>query len=319
MRILRINGRPSALRDDEKEPPIHNRWLLKASRNIFLHLRFMGVFRTMRHFICLALFFAFITACSSPRPAAPHRSAPVVLSEPMVAPSPIPSPLPGLYHRIDQGYSLGKTKSKAFTKTMNAKFFPLFPKAHPLGLAAYRPALPKNPKGCALPAEIALLSFKSERDYEKYKNSKIGKQIAQAHRLAFNPDTSRSVVPESLNDTLHFGHAYSLNPGAHDYRKSFSALIVHCDPLLKGDDLRIALVKAYAGGTSAEDVLFEVENDHLVEFVFFSKEEDAAALITERQERFRTVFRNDTVVALPKRKIGKKPNFSVGDGIDAQW
>lgn len=225
----------------------------------------------------------------------------------------------GPYHRIYQGYALEKLKRPEFTKVINRKFLPLFPKAHPQGLAAYRPALPKNPRACALPSEIALLSFTSEKDYAKYRESKIGKRIRDAHTLAFRADTSKSLVPEPLTDTIHFDHAYSMNPGAHDYVKSYVSLVVHCDPVLGGEDLRLALVKAYAAGTEATDVLFAVTSDHVLEYVFYPKKEGSAARIAERLERFRSVFKESTVVALPKRKIGKKGNVAVGEGLDAQW
>jgi len=242
-------------------------------------------------------------------PGAPTESSPAVTAK--------PSPIPGLYHRIYLGYVLPSLKPAEFTKTMNGKFLPLFPKANPVGLAAYRPALPKSSKTCPLPSEVALLSFTSEKDYGKYRETKIGKKIREAHTPVFRAD-SKSVVPEALTDTIHFGHAYSLSPGNHDYRGSFSTLVIHCDPVLSGEDLRVALVKPYALGTEATDVLFAVTPTFVAEYVFFPKAGDLEARIAERNERFKGIFRAATVVRLPKRQIGKK-KVSVGEGIDAQW
>lgn len=263
------------------------------------------------------------SACGSAPVAAPpaeNSAEAIPASVPPASPSAVPalSRLPGLYHRIYQGYPVGKAKPKAFLKTMNTKFFPLFGKAHAHGLEMYRPALPKNPKGCNLPAEVALLSFWSEQEYAKYHGSKIGKKIRAAHKPVFRAD-SRSLVVEPLGDRVEYGHAYSLNPGRHEYQTLAASVVIHCDPALNGDELKLALVKAYAAGTEATDILFVPSADHVLEYVFYPKASDGSKRIAERKDRLKSAFRESVVVRLPKKKIGKKTTLEIGEGFTADW
>jgi hypothetical protein len=266
----------------------------------------------------LLFFFALIVGCSSPRTTPPQVDLPsgsaIVGSNPI----PVPSATPGIYMRFYQGYPVGKLKSAELAKRLNAKFFPLFEKAHSQGLTSYRPALLKNSKVCALPAEVALLTFANEKTYKKYHDSKIGKRIQAAHRPVFRSDKSKSLVVESLTSTVLFDHAYVLNSGASDYSSFHGMLVVHCDPILKGDDLRIGLVKAYAVGTDATDIVFTASEETVLEYVFYPKEEELNARVEERNQRFAGLFKNTFVIPLLRMKIGKK-KIKAGEGFDARW
>lgn len=283
-----------------------------------------------------------LSACGSAPVETPATPSPEAIPSdvPAASPNPVPklSVLPGLYHRIYQGYRIAnakpkadvktKTKSKkkskakpkpdSFLKTMNTKFFPLFAKAHAQGLEMYRPALPKNPKACELPSEVALLSFWRESDYERYRKSKLGKRIRNAHKPVFRAD-SQSLVAEPLGDSVEYGHAYSLNPGRHEYQNLEASVVIHCDPALTGDDLKLALVKAYAMGTEATDILFVPAADHVLEFVFYPRASEGAKRIAERKERFKSAFRESVVVRLPRKRIEKKMALEIGEGFTADW
>lgn len=277
-------------------------------------------------------------ACGSAPVETPSEGSPVAIPSnvPEASPNPVPtlSVLPGLYHRIYQGYRIakpkpdGKSKPKKKSKSkpkpdpflaiMNTKFFPLFGKAHAQGLEMYRPALPKSPKTCDLPAEVALLSFWSEGDYQKYRGSKLGKKIRDAHKPVFRAD-SQSLVAEPLGDRVEYGHAYSLNPGRHEYQTLAATVVLHCDPALTGEELKLALVKAYAMGTEATDILFVPAADHVLEFVFYPRPGDGTKRIAERKERFKNAFRESVVVRLPKKKIEKKMALEIGEGFTADY
>jgi hypothetical protein len=266
------------------------------------------------HKIRISVFLVLLfSACSSPSSSTVAQVKQGESSSPDVPVSEVT-----FYHRLYQGYALPSLEALEFTKTLNTRFFPLFSKAKNVGLIAYRPALPKNPLPCALPGEVALLSFTNEGSYLKYRDTQIGKEIREAHSLVFDGKKSKSLVPTTLTETIHFDHAYYLNAGNHDYRKLHSAVIIHCDPILSGDELRLALVRAYASGSKATDIVFSVSESHVVEYLFFPKAKDAKARIAERDLRFREIFRETSVVRLPRRKILKKRGLAVGRGIDAQ-
>lgn len=227
------------------------------------------------------------------------------------------SPSTGFYHRLYQGYRLSSVKPAAFEDAMNADFLPLFTKAHAEGLEAYRPALPTTPAGCLLPSEIALLTFKSEDAYNRYRETSIGEKIRDAHTKVFHPETSRSLVPEPYQKSLAPDHAYTLNPSFQDYANAESALLIHCNPRMPAL-LLPELNQLYGRGSEAANIVFAVGAAHLVEYVFARDADSLEKALIERNQRLKSVYRRNLLIRLEKQKIGSS-RVKPGEGLDARW
>jgi hypothetical protein len=223
------------------------------------------------------------------------------------------------YHRFYQGFLVPGLSRSAFEKAANQQFLPLFPQAHPVGLIAYRPALPKSPaEGCALPDWIALLTFESEKIYSDYGKTDIGMKIRAAHAPVFDAGKSRSAVPTAYTGTVQTGQAYVLDDKFDDYVGADSALLLHCNPSRSPDELLEGISKAYANGSRATNIVFAASPKHVAEYVFFGKSTDLKTLTAERKARFKGLFQSSAVIPLKKQRIGTR-NVTVGEGLDAQW
>ena len=241
-----------------------------------------------------------LTACSSkPKRATPHESH---------AP---------FYHRIDQGYRLDSVTPSQFEETINTQLLPLFPQAKPHGLSAYRPAIPVNPTGCSLPAEVALLTFQNEDIYGNYSDTDIGKKIRDAHTLVFDPNRSKSLVPEAYEGRVEVDHAYSLNQAFSGYSPAASALMIYCDPE-PSRRLLAELTQIYQPGSTAQNILFTVSPTHLIEYIFATNEAELEEIVLERRERFSALFNKSMLIRLRKQELGST-FVRTGQGLDAQW
>ena len=247
----------------------------------------------------LVIIFLFLAGCAS-------GSKPVDAEKPAV-----------FYHRFYQGYRLKSVNTKQYEEIINTQFLPLFPKAYPHGLYAYRPALPNSPAGCSLPAEIALLTFENAEIYGTYRETEVGKNIRDAHTLVFNPDTSKSLVPESYKGVIDFEQAYNLKSDFTDYRNAESALIIHCNPR-SAKTLLTDLSKIYDRIPVAENILFAVSAKHVAEYVFAKDAQQLERILTDRKKSLSAYYKKSSVIRLTKQKIGSSPVKS-GQGLDAQW
>jgi hypothetical protein len=227
-----------------------------------------------------------------------------------------------LHQRLSQGYRLETIAPGPFERVFNEGFLPLFPKAHPEGLLAYRPALPKPVKPCHLPAEIALLTFESEARYAQYKETEIGRAIRDAHPPVFDAKTSKSLVPEVFEGQVQLEHAYDLQPKFDAYGRAHSALIVHCgkeavDPAALAR-VYAAPVKRAGKTPQPRDVIFAASGDHLIEYVFYDLPSDIPEIFKQRRALFSPFYAESRLIPLKKTRIGAAP-VRAGHGIDAQW
>jgi hypothetical protein len=273
----------------------------------------------MKSIIISLLFLALCTVigCSS-SPSSPEPKKAEIISVYADSPTPEKKMVFGpLHHRFYQGYRLTSVGPKQFEEIINVKFLPLFTEAEPYGLYTYRPTLLVETEGCTLPAEIALLTFKNEQVYGRYRDTEIGKKIRDAHGLVFDFKTSSSLVPENYQKKVEYDHAYNLRKNFKDYRDSHSALLVYCEPKTAKKTL-IQLEKAYSSKSKARNIIFSVNSDHLAEYIFARNEADLEVLITERKKKFSSIYKNTAVIKLDKEKIGTM-RVKPGQGLDAQW
>ena len=221
------------------------------------------------------------------------------------------------YHRLYQGYTTRPTSNKEFEIKMNGSFFPLFQKAKPEGLTAYRPLLPPKIEGCHLPDEIALLTFEDEFIYTIYKSSQIGKKIGAAHGAVFDPKESKSLVPEAFKSHFEVDRTFDLNPGFKDYIHAKSAVLIFCGLNQTITDTLNQLKPIYSGTQGVDEVLVTVSGDHLIEYVFNTTgNEDLEHYFSKRKETLKGIFKNAEFIPLKKHRIGK-PCLSIGSGMDA--
>lgn len=265
--------------------------------------------------IVLAVTLGCASSPSAP-PAAPKKTE--VISVSADAPTPEKKMVFGpLHHRFYQGYRLTSVGPNQFEEIINGRFLPLFTQAEPYGLYTYRPTLPVAVEGCTLPAEIALLTFKNEQVYGRYRDTEIGKKIRDAHGLVFDFKTSSSLVPENYQKKIEYDHAYNLKPNFKDYRDSHTALLVYCQPKSEKNTLS-KLEKAYSRKSKARNIIFSVNTDHLAEYVFAATEADLENLVSDRKKKISPVYKNTSVILLSKEKIGAS-RVKPGQGLDAQW
>ena len=221
------------------------------------------------------------------------------------------------YHRLYQGYTTRLLSNKEFETKMNENFFPLFQKAKPEGLTAYRPILPSKIEGCHLPSEIALLTFEDEFIYTTYKNSQIGRKIGAAHGTVFDPSESKSLVPEPFKSHFEIDRTFDLNPAFKAYIHASSAVFIFCGLNKTITDALKQLTSVYSGAQGVDEILVTVSGDHLIEYVFDSAgHEDLERYFTRRKESLKGVFKNAEFIPLKKHRIGK-PILSIGSGMDA--
>lgn len=258
-----------------------------------------------------------VMGCAS-SPSAPAPKKTEVISVNADSPTPEKKMVFGpLHHRFYQGYRLSSVGPNQFEEIINVKFLPLFTQAEPYGLYSYRPTLPLETEGCNLPAEIALLTFKNEQVYGRYRDTEIGKKIRDAHGLVFDFKTSSSLVPEDYQKKVEYDRAYNLKKDFKDYRDSYTALLIYCQPKSVKSTLA-KLEKAYSRKSKARNIIFSVNADHLAEYVFARNEADLETLIAERKKKISSVYKNTAVIKLDKEKIGAS-RVKPGQGLDAQW
>lgn len=259
-----------------------------------------------------------LIACASSPASTPTPKKAEVVSVNADAPTPDKKDVFGpLHHRFYQGYRLASVGPNQFEEIINVKFLPLFKQAEPYGLYSYRPALPTAMEGCALPAEIALLTFKNEQVYGRYRDTDIGKKIRDAHGLVFDFKTSSSLVPENYQKKVEYDHAYNLKKDFKDYRDSYTALLIYCQPKSVQNTLS-QLKKSYTRKSKARNIIFSVNTDHLAEYVFAHDEASLETVISERKKKLSSIYKNSTVLMLDKEKIGTS-RVKPGQGLDAQW
>lgn len=224
----------------------------------------------------------------------------------------------GRYHRFYQGYLVSGLSIEGFEEAANRDFLPLFPKAHPEGLVAYRPALVSSPADCKLPVWIALLTFESEPVYQKYTQSEIGKAIRAAHAPVFDGKASKSAVPVPFQGVIEPGQAYDLKSSFDAYASAESALILHCGEKGGLQKSLESIAKAYSSPSAAENILFVVSPSHVSEYVFAKTRSDLDKAIAERKKRFEPVFAEFLAIPLLKQRVGTEA-LKRGHGLDAQW
>ncbi len=222
------------------------------------------------------------------------------------------------YQRLYQGYLLPTVDPASFEKSFNQNFLPLFVEAHPQGLTNYRPALSAPRKDCALPAEIALLTFASEESYAKYRETEIGKRIRAAHEPIFDGKASKSLIPEPWTGTAKPGYAYETSPHLRGFVPTSAALVIHCGARADPASLTATIRRSHEKPSGIRDVIFALEADHMIEYVFFDRPETAQSAFQKRKKLLSGAYRHSVLIPLEKAKIGAK-QVRPGKGLEAVW
>lgn len=186
------------------------------------------------------------------------------------------------YSRFWRGFQRADLKQAEFESRINREFFALYPDSVPYGLLSYLPVLPIRARTGG-PDEWALVTYRSEAEYQRFKASEPGKIAADAHWKVFARDVSYSTVVEPFNGRAEAQHAYVTDPG---FRRFTSDRVVFALYSLRQPESHtlpeiVANISRNHGAPERDlrNIVFLVTPDHVAEYLFLRPDADVAALL----------------------------------------
>lgn len=134
----------------------------------------------------------------------------------------------GNYIRIFRGFKL-PTLSQSDLLTKLPTFMNRTTELYGVVLNNYQVALPPTEHPEFIPDEIALLTYSSEEDYMRIRNTDEGRAYGAAHWEIFNRETSRSIVPESMEripESLETRKAYDFSGKKIDWSQGHNTFFI---------------------------------------------------------------------------------------------
>ena len=169
------------------------------------------------------------------------------------------------FQRFWIGHKKAEMSDADFLKGLNTVFFAeTVNVGKGKGLMAYQPYVTAMTD--KIPAEIALVTYESEKKYKAIRETKEGKAYGERHWDYFVKDISKSFVVEPWKNKMEEGKAYELKPKFKDWQKYMTTVLVYAWPAKK--DLT-ALKKAWsalAKDTNINNSIILITKDWVYEY-----------------------------------------------------
>jgi hypothetical protein len=120
-------------------------------------------------------------------------------------------PVPPDSVRVFIGRKVSSISHGPFVRSLGSVFMPTTVQMQRLyGLTAYLPAVLPETKGDALPDEVALVFYRTQRAYHEAKRCVGGRAYSELHNLVFDMPASRSSFPRLFDGIVETGESYYL-------------------------------------------------------------------------------------------------------------
>jgi hypothetical protein len=172
----------------------------------------------------------------------------------------------GTYHRFWRGIPRTDIEEQSFLAVLNGRFIPQTVEVgRGRGLLAYQPLLvPKGHEWEAIPGEIALVTYESEKAYRAIRATPEGDAYARAHWDIFKREGSSSVVPVPFEGKVEAGKAYDLHPEFRDWQLGRTVVRIVLRPDL--EQVRSYLEELRKNPADVAESIVLVEAGYLIEY-----------------------------------------------------
>lgn len=185
------------------------------------------------------------------------------------------------HHRFWRGYQHADIKQNVFETKINEEFIALYPGYVQYGLVSYLPVLPVRSKFVG-PHEWALVTFRSQDHYDKFKQTDTGRIYADSHWNVFSKNVSFSTVVEPFKGDAEINHAYVTEPDFNDFADSkvvfvlYNLMADHHQP----DEIAESIDRNHGASRKIlKNIIFIVTREQVAEYLFFKSDADVTSLL----------------------------------------
>jgi len=159
----------------------------------------------------------------------------------------VPSPVPADAVRVFRGFKRPALGFEKFVHELESVFMPMTVQMQRLyGLTAYLPGLLPPDHGEVMPAEVALVFYRTQNAYQEAKRCVGGRAYSELHDLVFDMNASRSSFPRLFMGTVEPDQPYHLFDTSVDWQAGWARLVVGRVPNGAAPDALIARVREEA-------------------------------------------------------------------------